>query len=113
MKKLILFTVIALSSNLSFSQSASKSLVGMYESTSDGDWVSLKENGTGKLCITNSFLNLGCKTITWSSDDDQIFIKYLDETGYEESQWCYWASSGASVRLSFPTMASNLDFRRK
>ena len=113
MKKFILFAVIALSSNLLFSQSASKSLVGMYESIGGSDWVSLKENGTGKMCIYNSFMNLGCKSISWTSDDDQIFIKYVDETGYEDSKWCYWANSGGSVRLSFPTMASNIDFRRK
>jgi hypothetical protein len=113
MKKLILIVVIAFSCTISFSQSASNSLIGMYESLSGSDWVNLKENGTGKICITSSFLNLGCKGITWTSDEDQIFIKFIDETGYEETQWCYWASSGGSVRLSFPTMASNLDFKRK
>ncbi len=86
-------------------------LAGIYESTSGSDWVSLKDNGTGKLCITSDYMDLGCFSFTWTSDEDQVFINFKDEYGYETSKWSYWAKQSGILNLDFPTgFGPNLNF---
>ncbi len=92
-------------------QSFDKSLAGMYESTSGSDWVSLKDNGTGKLCIRSDYMNLGCLSFTWTSDEDQVVITFKDQLGYEATKWCYWVKNVGIINLDFPTgFGPNLNF---
>ena len=91
-------------------QSFNKSLAGMYESTSNSDWVSLKDNGTGKFCINNDFMPFGCKSFTWESNKDQVIFHFTDEMGYDAQKWCYWGNKKGIINLDFPTMSNYLNF---
>ena len=111
MKKLFLMSTMLLTFNFANAQSIDKTLAGMYESTSGSDWVSLQDNGTGKLCIMSDYMNLGCFSFTWTSDEDQVFIKFKDKLGYEASKWSYWTKKSGIVNLDFPTgFGPNLNF---
>lgn len=111
MKNLLILATMLLTLGFAKAQTFEKALAGMYESTSGSDWVSLKDNGTGKLCITSDYMNLGCLSFTWTSDEDQVFIKFNDEYGYETSKWSYWAKKSGILNLDFPTgFGPNLNF---
>ena len=110
MKNLLILVTMLLTIGVSNGQSFDKSLAGMYESTSGSDWVALKDNGTGKLCIYSDFMPLGCISFTWDSDNDQIFLHFKDEMGYNTNKWCYWASKKGIINLDFPTLTNYLNF---
>lgn len=111
MRNFLILTTMLLIFGAANAQSFDKSLAGMYESTSGSDWVALKDNGTGKLCITSDFMDLGCLSFTWTSDEDQVSFKFNDEYGYETYKWSYWAKKSGIVNLDFPTgFGPNLNF---
>ncbi len=103
MKNLLILAVMLLTFNFVHAQKYDTALAGMYESTSGSDWVSLKDNGTGRLCITSDYMNLGCLSFTWTSDEDQVFITFKSQLGYEEKKWSYWSKKGGIINLDFPT----------
>jgi hypothetical protein len=111
MKNLLILATMVFTFGLASAQTFDKSLAGMYESTSGSDWVSLKDNGTGKLYITSDYMKLGSFSFTWTSDEDQVFIKFKDELGYETSKWAYWSKKNGVSNLDFPTgFGPNLNF---
>lgn len=111
MKGILILTTLFITTSFICAQTFNKSLSGMYESTSGSDWLSFKDNGTGRLCITSDYMDLGCLSFTWTSDDDQIFIKFQDEYGYETSKWSYWSTKNGITNLDFPTgFGPNLNF---
>jgi hypothetical protein len=110
MKKLLILATILFTFGFVNAQSVNKSLAGMYESTSGSDWVSLKENGTGKLCVTSDFMNLGCISFTWESDEDQVTFHFKDKNGYDTQKWSYWATKKGVINLDFPTFSNFLNF---
>ena len=110
MKNLLILATMLFSFGFANAQTFDKSLAGMYESTSGSDWVSLNANGTGKFCITSDFMDLGCISFTWESDEDQITFHFKDEMGYDTQKWCYWAAKKGIVNLDFPTMSNYLNF---
>ena len=112
MKKVLILTTMLFALGFANAQTFNKSLAGMYESTSGSDWISLRDNGTGRLDITNIYLNLGSLSFTWTSDEDQIFIKFKDELGYDATKWCYWAKKNGISSLDFPTLGPYLNFIR-
>ena len=113
MKNLLILATMLLAFGFAKAQTFDIALAGMYESTSSSDWISLKDNGTGKLCVYNDFMNLGCLSFTWTSDENQVFIKFKDEYGYETSKWSYWAKNSGILNLDFPTgFGPNINFIR-
>jgi hypothetical protein len=111
MKNLLILAAMLLTFGAVKAQTFDKKLAGMYESTSGSDWVSIKDNGTGRLYITSDYMNLGSFSFTWTSDEDQIFIKFKDELGYDASYWSYWVKKNGVYYLDFPTVFGfNLNF---
>lgn len=81
-----------------------KALVGMYESTNSSEWVRLNANGTGKLCITSDWLDLGCPSFTWHSDRDQIFIEFNPN----ETIWFSWILYNGVINIDISRMGQEL-----
>lgn len=110
MKSLLILVTMMLKFSFTNAQSFNKSLAGMYESTSNSDWVFLKDNGNGKFCINNDIMPLGCKSFTWESNKDQVIFHFTDDMGYDAQKWCYWANKKGIINLDFPTMSNYLNF---
>ena len=110
MKNLLILVTIFLTFGFANAQSFDKSLAGMYESIIDSDWVSLKENGTGKFCINSDFMPLGCVSFTWESDKDQITFYFKSQMGYDTLKWCYWANKRGVTNLDFPLISNFFNF---
>jgi hypothetical protein len=89
MKKTFLLIGLIITTNLLVAQTLPNDMIGMWESTSGSDWIALRENGTGKLCITNEMLPFeGCLSFTWeykkqqswnSDVADEIKIKFQNK----------------------------------
>ena len=101
MKKIIFLAIFAIFANVCLSQD--KNLAGMYESTSNSYWVSLNENGTGKLMIYADWLNWGTRSFTWRSDRDQVFVEFNpNETAYFD-----WFDNNGVIYLGITRMGGN------
>jgi|ETNmetMinimDraft_32_1059908.scaffolds.fasta_scaffold56460_1 hypothetical protein len=112
MKKLLFITALSFTVLTVQSQSISDNLPGVYYSNSD--WVKLNSNGTGSLYVTNSLLPLGNFSFNWTSNDDQVTIRYIHpEYGYEEMKWCYYYKRDGVLKLEFPTMSYGVIFKKR
>ena len=112
MKNIYLIIFLIFLHKISLGQTLPKNMVGLWESTSGSDWIALKENGTGKLCITNNMLPFGgCLNFTWEykksitdGEADQININYQDpNTGYETTYFAFkQLDESKRIYLIFP-----------
>jgi len=112
MKKTFLLIGLIITTNLLVAQTLPNDMIGMWESISGSDWIALRENGTGKLCITNEMLPFeGCLNFTWEykkswdrDREDEIIIRFQNKyTGNSDIYWVYKQIDQKNiVYLSFP-----------
>lgn len=85
-------------------------LSGMYSSTSNTDWVMLRNNGTGTLYITSKMAPIGSKSFEWEFNYDKISILYTNSIGAEEMKFFWVEDNGTNVKLIMPTMMNDIVF---